>query len=151
MPHHLFTADAELAAIADGVIALTLPKPQWTHAAHFAAATWIVAARPDLDPERDLPRLIRAYNEATGVQNTDADGYHETITQASLRAVRAWLAAHPGEPAYAVCNRILASRLGRSDWPLAHWRRETLFSVEGRRHWVAPDLAALDFDAELTG
>ncbi len=42
--------------------------------------------RPDRDPARDMPCLIRAYNEATGGVNSDISGYHETITQASLRA-----------------------------------------------------------------
>jgi hypothetical protein len=37
------------------------------------------------------------------------------------------------------------SAQGRSDWLLARWRRETLFSVAARRDWVAPDLAPLPF------
>eukprot|EP01030_Chromulinospumella_sphaerica_P020050 gene20050-19954_t len=39
-PHAVGVAD--LAAIAEGVIARTLPKSAWTHAAHFACAVWIV-------------------------------------------------------------------------------------------------------------
>ncbi len=84
-----FTSNDEIAAIGLGLIGRTLPKPQWTHAAHFAAALWMIACRPDLVAERDMPGIIRAYNEATGVMNTDHAGYHETITQASLRAARA--------------------------------------------------------------
>jgi hypothetical protein len=38
---------------------------------------------------------------------------------------------------------LMAGPCGRSDWLLAHWRRETLFSVAARRGWVAPDLLAL--------
>ena len=44
---------------------------------------------------REMPGLIRAYNESTGVPNTDTGGYHETITLASLRAACAWLARRP--------------------------------------------------------
>lgn len=144
--HPLFTSDAELAGIADGVVARTLPKPAWTHAAHFAAAVWIIARRPDLDAERDMPGLIRAYNEATDTPNTDAGGYHETITLASLAAVRAHLAALPPEtPPHVALNALLAGDLGASDWPLAFWTRERLFSVEARRIWVDPDLAPLPF------
>ena len=135
-----FTTDADLAAVAGGVIALTLPKLAWTHAAHFACAVWVVMRRPDLVAERDLPGLIRAYNESTDTPNTDTGGYHETITQASLRAVRAAV-AEGGTPVE-VLHRLLQSH-GRSDWLLKHWSRERLFSVEARRRWVEPDLASL--------
>ena len=137
---HPFSGDTDLAAIADGVIARTLPKAAWTHAAHFACAVWIVMRRPDLVAERDLPGLIRAYNESTNTPNTDTGGYHETITQASLRAVRA--AAAAGGSPVEVLHRLLETH-GRSDWLFKHWSRERLFSVEARRGWVEPDLAPL--------
>ena len=145
-PRPPFASDAEIIEIGEGLLDRTLPKPRWTHAAHFAAAVWILLRRPDLAPERDLPGIIRAYNEATGVANTDSGGYHETITQASLRAARAFLAALPsGTPLHVACNALLASPLGDKDWPLAYWSRETLFSVKARREWVEPDLAPLQF------
>lgn len=144
--HEPFTSDAEVVAIGEGVLDRTLPKPRWTHAAHFAAAVWLIRERPDLVPERDMPGLIRAYNEATGVPNPDTDGYHETVTQASLRAARAFLAALPeGTPLHAAVNALLASDLGDSRWPLAYWTRERLFGVEARRAWVEPDLQPLPF------
>ncbi|HEX7884720.1 MAG TPA: hypothetical protein VF474_01970, partial [Phenylobacterium sp.] len=89
-PRHL--SDDDIARIGRGVADRTLPKPEWTHAAHFAAAFWLLT-RPQGDAEAEMPGLIRAYNAATGVENTDTSGYHETITLASLRAARAWLAA----------------------------------------------------------
>jgi hypothetical protein len=135
-----FSGDTDLAAIADGVIARSLPKPAWTHAAHFACAVWIVMRRDDLVAERDLPGLIRAYNDSTNTPNTDTGGYHETITQASLIAVRRAV-AEGGSPVE-VLDRIMA-RHGHSDWLLRHWSRERLFSVEARRGWVEPDLAPL--------
>jgi hypothetical protein len=92
-----------------------------------------------------MPGFIRAYNEATGVANTDTDGYHETITQASLRAARSFLGQDPGCSLFATCNALMASPLGRSDWLLAYWTRERLFSVDARRRWVEPDLKALPF------
>jgi hypothetical protein len=122
----------------------TLPKKEWTHAAHFAAAFWVLC-RPDMDAPRDMPRLIRAYNEATGVANTDSSGYHETITLGSLRAARAWLAARPDVPLHEALEALLVSNYGRSDWMLAHWSKPVLFSVEARRAWVEPDLKPLPF------
>src|ERR1700755_2634556 len=102
-----FRTDEEIRILGEGMSARTLPKAAWTHAAHFAAALWLWSERPDLDATVHMPRLIRAYNEATGVANTDREGYHETITQASLRAARAFRAAHPGLALHAACNALL--------------------------------------------
>jgi hypothetical protein len=134
-----YTSDAEIEAIGTGLIERTLPKPAWTHAAHFASALCIMECRPDLVAERDMPGLIRAYNEATGVRNTDTEGYHETITQASLRAARAFRAGHGPVPLFVLCNALMESPLKDPDWLLAYWRRETLFSTQARLAWVPPD------------
>jgi len=141
-----FTSDAEIVAIVRGVLELSLPKPRWTHAAHFAAALWLISRRRDLDAARAMPGFIRAYNEATGVANTDTDGYHETITQASLRAARSFLLLNPKRSLFETCNALMASPLGKSDWLLAYWSRALLFSVEARRAWVEPDLKPLPWE-----
>lgn len=136
--------DIDIERIAGGVIDRTLPKPEWTHAAHFATALMIIT-RHGADAERRMPGLIRAYNEATNTPNTDTGGYHETITLASLRAARFMLAAHPDTALSDVLAALMALEFGRSGWPLAYWRKETLFSVEARRTWVEPDVQALPF------
>jgi hypothetical protein len=123
----------------------SLPKSQWTHAAHFAAALWLLARRQDLDAARDMPGFIRSYNEATGVANTDSGGYHETITQASLRAARSFILQAPGRSLCDICNALSASPFGKSDWLLTYWTRELLFSVRARKFWVDPDLQPLPF------
>ena len=92
MPY--FSSDVEIERIGRGLLDRSLPKAEWTHAGHFAAAFWVLR-RPNMDAARDLPGLIRAYNEATGVHNTDTTGYHETITLASLRAAGAWFGVGP--------------------------------------------------------
>jgi hypothetical protein len=140
-----FAHDAEIHAIARGLQERTLPKAQWTHAAHFAAALWMLHEHRELNASRLMPAWIRAYNEATGVNNTDTGGYHETITQASLRAARAFLEAQKTLALHEMCNRLLDSPLGSPDWPLKYWSRARLFSVEARRGWLEPDLEPLPF------
>ena len=140
-----FTSDDEIIAIGEGLLARTVPKSDWTHAAHFASALWLLACRPEIDISSSLPGMIRAYNEATGGQNTDTSGYHETITQASIRAARAFLAERPHKPLFETCNELMSSPLGKSDWLLAYWSRPRLFSVEARREWLDPDLQPLPF------
>jgi hypothetical protein len=140
-----FTSDDELAAIGRGLMERTLPKPAWTHASHFAAALWLLRACPERDCLREMPGMIRAYNETTGVANTETSGYHETITLASLRAARAFLAEDPSRPLFVTCNALLNSPLGESSWLLVYWSRPRLFSAEARRVWVDPDLQEFPF------
>lgn len=140
MTIHYSTED-DVERIGRGLTDRSLPKSQWTHAAHFAAALWLLRRRPEAEVRRAMPPLIRAYNAATGVENTDSSGYHETITQASIAAASAVLASRPAsQPLHEVIDVLMAGPLGVSGWPLTYWTRERLFSVEARRGWVEPDL-----------
>jgi hypothetical protein len=136
-------SDPEITRIARGVLDRSLPKPEWTHQAHFAAALWLIRHQPGFDDARDMPGIIRAYNEATNTPNTDSGGYHHSITLASMAVARAALAAAPEAPLSDVLTTLMAGPCGQSGWLLSHWRRETLFSVTARRGWVEPDLAPL--------
>jgi hypothetical protein len=139
-----FESDSAIARIGEGLADCTLPKSEWTHAAHFAAAFWLLS-KPNCDAFHEMPGLIRAYNESTGTPNTDTGGYHETITVASLRVARAWLVARPEFPLHVSLNSLLASEYGRSDWLFEFWSRAVLFSVKARRSWVEPDRCPLPF------
>jgi len=141
----LFKSDEEVEAIGRGLFDRTLPKSEWTHRAHFSAAIWLIKRRPDLDASIALPPAIRAYNESTGVANTDTTGYHETITLASLRAARAFIALDASDSLFKTCNALMASQLGASRWLLAYWSHARLFSTEARRAWLDPDLRTLPF------
>ena len=141
----MFNSDKDIDHIGSGLVDRTLPKKEWTHAAHFAAAFWLLAHN-DYDPFLEMPDIIRGYNEATGVANTESEGYHETITLASLRAARAFFETYKGDATlYEVVNGFLNSEYGRSDWILRHWSKELLFTPLARRVWVEPDLQALPF------
>ena len=103
-----FTSDSAIDRIGRGLIDRSLPKAEWTRCRPLRAAL-SASRRPEMHALRDMPDLIRAYNEATGVPNTDTSGYHATITMASLRVARAWLAARPHEPLHAALIELLAS------------------------------------------
>jgi hypothetical protein len=140
-----FTSDNEIITIGNGLLDRTLPKTAWTHAAHFAATLWLLQCRPEVEISHEMPGIIRGYNEATGGANTDTAGYHETITQASIRAARAFLAEAPSQPLFVTCNALMQSRLGFPDWLLEYWTRSRLFSVEARREWLEPNIKRLPF------
>ena len=140
----LFTSDAEIERIGEGLLERTLPRPDWTHEAHLAATTYLLTRRPDIAIDQALPGIIRAYNESVGGVNDDTQGYHETITRVFLHGVRLFLAeADPGEPLHELVNELLLSPMGRRDWPLRFYSPERLFSLDARRNFVPPDLAAL--------
>jgi hypothetical protein len=140
----LFENDEAVVRVGDGLVACSLPRAEWTHEAHFAATTYLLLRRPEIDLDRELPGIIRRYNESVGAVNSDTAGYHETITRAYLHGVRLFLAeADRAAPIHRIVNDLLRSPMGRRDWPLRFWSRERLFSVEARRAFVAPDLADL--------
>ncbi|MFY8207892.1 MAG: hypothetical protein ACOVOE_00940 [Caulobacter sp.] len=143
------SSNAEIAALAQRLLDHSLPKAEWTHAAHLTATLRLVRTR-DAGLERDLPNIIRTYNVAVGGVNNDQSGYHETITQAYLAAIRAFAAtvAPDLDDAEAV-RQLLATPLGDKDWPLTHWSRERLFTPEARLDWVDPDLKPLDHPPAL--
>ena len=139
----LFHSDAEIEHIGEGLLARTLPREEWTHEAHLAATTWLLLKRPNIDVDEELPGIIRRYNESVGGVNSDTEGYHETITRAFLRGVRLFLEeADPDEPLHELVNELLLSPMGRRDWPMRFYSPGRLFSVDARRSFVAPDIAA---------
>ena len=146
MHESLPLTDETIEELALGILACRLPKERWTHAAHWAAALWLLRHRPEAAEPVAMGAAIRAYNLSVGGQNTETSGYHETITIASLRGARAQMGRHDADtPLSHILAALLAGELGRSEWPLAYWRRETLFSPMARREWVAPDLGELPF------
>ena len=140
----LFKSDAEIEHIGEGLLARTLPRAEWTHEAHLAATTYLLTRRPDIAIDKELPGIIRRYNESVGGVNDVTQGYHETITRVFLHGVRLFLAeADPGDPLHELINELLLSPMGRRDWPLRFYSAERLFSVDARRRFVPPDVAAL--------
>ena len=136
--------DADIEHLVSRFLACALPKAEWTHAAHFATALWLILRRPDPAPESVMPAMIRRYNESVGGINSDDSGYHETITQASLHMARALVATLPADvtPATAL-TALIQSPLGDKDWLFTYWSRNALMAPPARRGWIAPDLQPL--------
>jgi hypothetical protein len=140
----LFATDADVRDVGEGLLSCTLPRAEWTHEAHLAATTYLLLRRPDIDVDHDLPGLIRRYNESVGGVNTDTEGYHETITRVFVAGVRLFLSeADLSDPLHELVNMLLLSPMGRRDWPLRFYTPGRLFSIEARRAFVEPDIAAL--------
>jgi len=122
----------------------TLPKAEWTHAAHLAVGTWHVH-RYGVTAAVDLLRDgIRALNESHGTANTDSGGYHETVTRAYAHLIAGFLGACPESSTLAErVEALLASPLAGKNALLEYYSRDRLMSVVARREWNGPDLKPL--------
>jgi hypothetical protein len=124
--------------------ACTLPASEWTHTAHLRVGLWHVE---QYGPDEALHRLrsgIRKLNESHGNQNTPTSGYHETITEAYVRLIAAFLdasdaAASTDERASA----LLASAIAPRSVLFTFWSKDVLMSSAARAAWTPPDVAPL--------
>jgi hypothetical protein len=130
--------------ILNGLKARTLPKPEWTHGAHLTAGVMLLDEVGLDGALAAMPDMIRSYNEATGVQNTDSDGYHHTITVFYLAVINDFCAERLDAPPHNRATSLLASPLARKNYPLEYYSKDRLFSVEARRDLVPPDLKHLE-------
>ena len=132
------------AALASRFTALTLPKEEWTHAAHLTVGLWHVDRYGAAEALARLRDGIRRLNESHGNVNTPTSGYHETITAAYVTLLAAYLdACPPGLPLAVRVQRLLAGPLAARDMLFTFYSRERLMSVDARAQWVEPDLGPL--------
>lgn len=135
----LFDSDAAVRHVGIGLLARTLPRPEWTHEAHLAATLWLVVERPDIDLDASLRAIISGYNESVGGVNDATQGYHHTITCCFLAAIRQHVAETRDIALAERVNALLMSPRGARDWPLRFYSHDLLFSQAARLGFVAPD------------
>lgn len=129
--------------LAAAFVACTLPEAEWTHEAHLRVALWHRLRMPAGESLAALRERIRHYNESLGNENSDTDGYHETITRFYVILIDRFVAAADVTRGIDELADELIARLGFRGLPLDYYSPDRLFSVEARRAWVAPDLAPL--------
>ena len=146
----ILTLDAATFRTTDEILSLvrrfedcTLPRAEWTHAAHLTVALWHLLQFDWPEASARVRRGIKRSNAAHGIRTTPTGGYHETLTLFWLRAVRTFLEAerNEGRSLVRLANELAATH--DKGLPLAHYTRERLFSPEARAHWVEPDLKPL--------
>ena len=122
--------DAEfLAAFED----CTLPRLEWTHAAHIRMA-WLQLARLPFAEALEAARAgIQRYNASQG----NHTGYHETITVAFMRVIAHRRRQGEDFPAFRDRNPDLFDRTLPA--LLRHYTKDRLHSPEARAGFVEPD------------
>lgn len=124
----------------------SLPRDQWTHAAHVRMA-WLYLTRFPFPTALERIRTgIQNYNTALG----NKTGYHETITQVFTHLIHLRIGKRP-ESFADFCARH-PEMLDRSLAPLLeYYRRETLFSDAARAAFVEPDMQPLPNHRDTKG
>jgi len=117
----------------------TVPKGEWTHAAHVAVAACHVFDDPADEALQKIRAGIIHYNACVGTANTDHSGYHETLTRfwtgliADFLRTRTWTSR----------LEFVRAALGRfaSDSALfrSYYSFDVAKDVRARREWIAPD------------
>lgn len=135
----LYNNDTEIIDLIERFETRSLPKSEWTHAAHLTVALFYCTSHP-IGTARNLMRDgIIWLNDSHGTENSDTSGYHETLTWFWMDVVHEFiLGRRKGEPLYMMANALVNAL--SSDLPLHVYSRELLFSVAARSYYIAPDL-----------
>jgi hypothetical protein len=135
---------SEIEALIDGFETGTLPRSEWTHAAHLTVALWYLTRVSGREATARIRNGIKRFNAAKGIVTTPTSGYHETITLFWICIVsRYLLAADAGDSLVELVNGLLA-RYTNSHLPFAYYSRDLLMSPRARASWIEPDLKAFD-------
>jgi len=121
----------------------TLPKAQWTHAAHVTVAACLLhqGEVPFVLPVvRDA---ICSYNLSVGTQNTDTSGYHETLTIFWLKVVAQSLRQSPSPSRLQAVRSIVAAYGAERSLHRLYYSWDIVTCTAARRAWVEPDLKPL--------
>lgn len=125
----------------------TLPKAEWSHAAHVAVAACYRVRYGDDALGRIRAGILR-YNTAVGTPNTDTRGYHETLTRFWTHVIGETVTGID-DPWAAAC--VAVARYGPArDLHTRHYGFDVVGSVAARRGWVEPDLLPLGVPADAT-
>jgi hypothetical protein len=121
----------------------TLPKAQWTHAAHVTVAACLLH-QDDLPSVLPVMRnAISSFNLTVGTQNTDTSGYHETLTVFWLKVVAQTLRAMPATSRLQSVRVIVAAYGGERSFHRLYYSSDIVTCKTARRTWVEPDLKPL--------
>jgi hypothetical protein len=121
----------------------SLPKAEWTHAAHVALAAYLLYSE---DVAVVLPKVrqaIRTYNEAVGGSNTESSGYHETLTVFWLKVVSKKLQELNAETRFDAVRGAVTAYGEKRALHAEYYSSDIVRDSVARRQWIEPDLQPL--------
>lgn len=134
----IYKTDEEVERLIEAFEERTLPKDEWTHAAHLTVGLYYCLNCPFALARNLMRDGIHWLNDAHGTPNTERSGYHETLTVFWLLTIEEFVGK-----SNCGCLAELANGLTKScdaKLPLRFYSRELLFSPAARAAYVEPDL-----------
>ncbi|HQU85274.1 MAG TPA: hypothetical protein PKY59_19190 [Pyrinomonadaceae bacterium] len=135
-----YTADEEIYALVKKFEDRTLPKADWTHAAHLTVGLFYCFKNPFGVAKNLMSDGIYWLNDAHGTPNTETSGYHETLTVFWIKMLFSFVERNKEEENLHILANEMLNFFSDTNLPLKYYSRELLFSKEARFAYVEPDL-----------
>jgi hypothetical protein len=120
----------------------TLPKKEWTHAAHVAVAACYVFDYPANGALQKIRAGIIHYNTCVGTANTNHSGYHETLTRFWCGLIADFLRTRAFSSRLEFVRAALNRFARDSSLFRSYYAFDVVKDVRARREWIAPDCRA---------
>jgi len=117
----------------------TLPKNEWTHAAHVAVGACHVFDYPADEALQRIRAGIIHYNTCVGTANTEHSGYHETLTRFWTGLIANLLRTLQSSSRLEFVSAALGLFGGDSALFRKYYSFDVVNDVRARREWIAPD------------
>jgi hypothetical protein len=137
-------SEREIDAFLSSFETCTLPKSEWTHAAHLLTGACFVHRMGQEAALAKMRDCVRRYNESVGAKNTSTSGYHETITIMWIRLLAALQREHPAMDRASFAALAVQRFTARRDIFREYYDFDLAASTEARLHWVEPTLKTLE-------
>lgn len=122
----------------------TLPKAEWTHAAHLLTGACYVHGMQREAALAKMRECVRRYNESVGGKNTETSGYHETVTVMWIRLLDGLRRESTPMDRARFAALAVERFASRRDIFREYYDFDLAGSTEARLRWVAPTLKSLD-------
>ena len=136
----IYKTDEEIRSLVKAFEERTLPKDEWTHAAHLTIGLYYCLNCPFAVAKNWMSDCIHWLNDAHGTPNTESSGYHETLTYFWLKTISNFLEKRACDESLAKLANELIRSCSDTGLPLKFYSRELLFSTEARMRLIKPDL-----------
>jgi hypothetical protein len=138
-PEHLSTPES-LDSFLRGFESCTLPKAEWTHAAHIATAASYLHGSGVASVLPLMRVQISAFNLSVGGANTPTSGYHETLTHFWLLIVAELLRQRHHDSRLAAAREAVATFGEARSLHSLYYSGDVVKDPAARLTWRAPDL-----------
>jgi hypothetical protein len=133
-----YKTETEITDIVRGFETGTLPRNEFSHSSHLIVALYYVRQMP-VDEAIDKMRAgLMNHLRLVGVDFTKENPYHETLTVFWMRTIADFNTSKNGASLLDTANEMV--EIFDKNYPNKFYSREYLFSDEGRRGYIEPDI-----------